>query len=60
MHDLIAAHLHDAELMDEIELVSGIIVAASAAPAPLDQATVDRLLGLDGTTDPAFPAQRSD
>lgn len=59
MHDLIATHLHDAELMDEIELVSGLIVAASAAPAPLDQATVDRLLGLDAP-DPDFPAQRTD
>ena len=38
--------LQDAELQQEIELVSDLVVAASASDAPLSQAEIDRALGL--------------
>ena len=38
--------LQDAELQQEIELVSDRVVAAAASDAPLSQAEIDRALGL--------------
>ena len=38
--------LHDAELMEEVELSARVIIAASDADGPLSQAQVDAVLGL--------------
>jgi hypothetical protein len=38
--------LRDDVFLDEIELTSRLIIAASASPAPLSQHEVDELLGL--------------
>ena len=45
--DQLNVPLEDAELLAEVELTTNLIIAASEADAPLDQAEVDRLLGLD-------------
>ena len=39
--------LRDDAALDEIELTSDLMIAASAHDAPLSQAEVDRILGLD-------------
>lgn len=38
--------LQDTVLQQEIELVSDVVLAASASDAPLTQAEIDRALGL--------------
>jgi hypothetical protein len=38
--------LHDAELLEEVELSARVIIAASNADGPLTQAQVDVVLGL--------------
>jgi hypothetical protein len=38
--------LEDADLQQEIELVSDVVLAASASDDPLSQAEIDRALGL--------------
>ena len=48
MHDQLNVPLEDGELLDEVELTTNLIIAASAAPEPLTQEVVDRILGLDG------------
>ena len=53
--DQLNVPLEDAELLAEVELTTNLIIAASAADAPLDQAEVDRLLGLDT---PSIPTQQ--
>ena len=39
--------LRDDAALDEIELTSDLMIAASAHDVPLSQAEVDRILGLD-------------
>jgi hypothetical protein len=39
--------LEDPEQMEEVELLSSLMIQAGSADAPLDQAEVDRLLGID-------------
>ena len=53
--DQLNVPLEDAELLAEVELTTNLIIAASEADAPLDQAEVDRLLGLDP---PSIPTQQ--
>lgn len=53
--DQLNVPLEDAELLAEVELTTNLIIAASEADAPLDQAEVDRLLGLDT---PSIPTQQ--
>ncbi len=38
--------LSDEDVLDEIRLTSDLIIAASQSTAPLDQADIDRILGL--------------
>ncbi len=45
--DQLNVPLEDAELLAEVELITNLIIAASEADAPLDQAEVDRLLGVE-------------
>ena len=40
--------LEDPVQMEEVELLSSLMIQAGANDAPLDQAEVDRLLGIDG------------
>ena len=53
--DQLNVPLEDAELLAEVELTTNLIIAASEADAPLDQAEVDRLLGLDPPSIPTQP-----
>jgi hypothetical protein len=57
--DQLNVPLEDAELLAEVELTTNLIIAASEADAPLDQAEVDRLLGLDSPSIPAQPTQQA-
>ncbi|GAB2737595.1 hypothetical protein GCM10027273_15570 [Nocardioides pakistanensis] len=44
--DKLNVPLEDAELLDEVELTTNLIIAASESEASLSQEQVDRLLGL--------------
>ncbi len=57
--DQLNVPLEDAELLAEVELTTNLIIAASEADAPLDQAEVDRLLGLDPPSIPTQPVRDS-
>jgi hypothetical protein len=46
MDDQLNVPLEDYELLAEVEMTTNLIIAASAADAPLSQSEVDRLLGL--------------
>jgi hypothetical protein len=48
--------LEDATLMEEVELISTLMIAASEAEGDLDQAQIDQLLGVAG----ASPQDRSE
>jgi hypothetical protein len=62
MDDQLNVPLEDYELLAEVEMTTNLIIAASAADAPLSQSEVDRLLGLDahggGSTDSDGAAPR--
>jgi hypothetical protein len=47
MKDQLNVPLEDSELLAEVELTTNLIIAASEAEAPLPQAIIDDLLGLD-------------
>lgn len=51
--DKLNVPLEDAELLDEVELTTNLIIAASESEASLSQEQVDRLLGIA----PADPTQ---
>ena len=53
--------LEDAALLEEVELISSLMIAASehADDEHLDQQEIDKLLGLSGTTVPVQPKHRS-
>lgn len=54
--DQLDVALVDAELLEEVELTTNLIIAASEADDELPQAMVDRLLGLaEGTGDASSP-----
>jgi len=48
MEDQLDVPLEDSELLDEVELTTNLIIAASEAEAELPQDAIDRLLGLGG------------
>lgn len=55
MNDQLEVNLEDRQLMDEINLVADLMIAAVDAPGDLEQNSIDRILGvLDGV-----PTQRS-
>lgn len=54
MDDQLNVPLEDAELLSEVELTTNLIIAASESEATLDQAEVDRLLGIEA---PSIPQQ---
>ncbi|WP_375000662.1 hypothetical protein [Aeromicrobium sp. CTD01-1L150] len=49
MTEPLDARLRDDDALDEIELVSRIMIAASEAPGRLTQGEVDLLLGIQST-----------
>ena len=60
MADHLDVPLEDATLMEEVELISTLMIAASETEGQLEQNQIDRLLGVpddaDGTS-PAVPHQ---
>jgi hypothetical protein len=57
MSDAFDVELHDQAAIDEIRLVTELIVVASLAPDVLEQDVVDDALGLDARVS-RFPTQR--
>ena len=47
MYDHLNVPLEDAELLNEVELTTDLIIAANEAEQALSQAVIDRLLGVD-------------
>ena len=50
MGDHLDVPLEDATLLEEVELISALMIAASEADERLDEREIDRLLGLSGPT----------
>jgi hypothetical protein len=57
MDDALDVELHDAELIDEIRLVTELMVVASMAPGELEQEVIDETLGVERAY-PRLPLQR--
>jgi hypothetical protein len=51
--------LEDAALLEEVELISALMIAASEHDSHLDQEQIDKLLGLSGVEEPARRSGRS-
>jgi hypothetical protein len=57
MTDALDVELHDQDTLDEIRLVTELMVVASMAPGELEEGVVDEALGLPARRS-GFPAQR--
>lgn len=57
MTDALDVELQDEEAIDEIRLVTELMVVASMAPDELEQSVIDEALGLPRRGD-GFPSQR--
>jgi hypothetical protein len=57
MDDALDVELHDQQLIDEIRLVTELIVVASMAPGELEQTVIDDVLGVQPVKS-LFPRQR--
>lgn len=57
MDDQFDVDLVDHVLLEEVELTAELIIAASVASAPLSQAEIDRILGVEPA--PSIPRPRS-
>ncbi len=57
MSDALDTDLRDDQMVDEIRLVTELMVIASMTPGELDQDVIDGALGIDSGSAP-FPAQR--
>jgi hypothetical protein len=57
MDDALDVELHDAELINEIRLVTELMVVASMAPGELEQDVIDDALGVEHVH-PRLPSQR--
>jgi hypothetical protein len=55
--DALDVDLQDHDTIDEIRLVTELMVVASMAPGELEQRVIDDALGLGSSTD-GFPGQR--
>lgn len=53
--DVLEIGLEDSELLAEIELVTELMIAATGTPGPLDQETIDTLLGVRPATQDEVP-----
>jgi hypothetical protein len=58
MKDRLNVHLHDGELLAEIDLVGELMIAAAESDAPLRDETIDEVLGVE-QTDGEHTAERS-
>ena len=52
MHDQFDVTLEDGDLLNEVELTTNLIIAASESEATLGQDDIDRLLGVERPTIP--------
>jgi len=57
MRDQLNVHLEDVELLDEVEMTTNLIIAASEAADRLPQAAIDQLLGLEDRSAAAVRAR---
>jgi hypothetical protein len=53
MDDRLDVQPHDEEVLEEIELISNLMIAASEASEPLTQSTIDAILGIPAQRRPA-------
>jgi hypothetical protein len=59
MGDHLDVPLEDANLLEEVELISALMIAASEAEGQLDEGEIDRLLGIAPNSGVADPQERS-
>ena len=45
--DVLDVGLHDSDVLDEIEMTTDLIIAASESEVPLPQQRIDEILGVD-------------
>ena len=57
MGNALDVELHDEETVEEIRLVTELMVVAAAAPGEIEQDVIDDALGVDDSQRP-FPNQR--
>jgi hypothetical protein len=48
MDDRLDVQPHDEDVLEEIELISNLMIAASEAAGPLPQSDIDTILGVPG------------
>jgi hypothetical protein len=53
MDDRLDVQPHDEDVLEEIELISNLMIAASEATGPLPQSTIDTILGVPAQPRPA-------
>ncbi|MDQ3485837.1 MAG: hypothetical protein M3445_10580, partial [Actinomycetota bacterium] len=53
VNDQLDVTVHDTEVLDEIEMMTNLIIATSESDGPLTQVRIDAILGVDH--DPASP-----
>lgn len=53
MDDRLDVQPHDDDVLEEIEMISNLMIAASEASGPLPQAIIDTILGIPGQRRPA-------
>jgi len=53
LDDRLDVQPHDADVLEEIELTSNLMIAASEATGPLPQDAIDLILGIPGHQQPA-------
>ncbi|MDP9444094.1 MAG: hypothetical protein M3P83_06995 [Actinomycetota bacterium] len=46
MNDRLDVQMHDSDVLDEIEMTSDLMIAASEAAGPLSQDQIDLILGI--------------
>lgn len=56
MKDRLNVHLHDGELLAEIDLVGELMIAAAESDEPLGDDTIDEVLGVEPDAAPATAA----
>ena len=47
LNDQLDVNVHDTEVLDEIEMMTNLIIATSESQGPLTQAEIDAILGVD-------------
>lgn len=52
MKDRLNVHLHDGELLAEIDLVGELMIAAAESDEPLGDDTIDEVLGVEPEGEP--------